>query len=208
MPTSPRVTVFIPAFNAERYIGESIASVVEQSFQDFSLLVIDDGSTDGTREIVEALASRDERVNLVSRENRGRPATRNQGLEMASGDYLARNFADSPCITIFCFNPKAMAITDIKLDRVSVVGGGSVYPSVQNFLLACRKEGLSCVLTTLLCECETEILELLDIPAPWGTAAAIPIGYPVGKGHGPITRQGISQLVNQDQWDAPLIKNE
>ena len=101
-----------------------------------------------------------------------------------------------------------MAITDIKLDRVSVVGGGSVYPSVQNFLLACRKEGLGCVLTTLLCECEAEILELLDIPAPRGTAAAIPIGYPVGKGHGPITRQGISQLVNLDQWDAPLTKND
>jgi len=140
----------------------------------------------------------------------GMPSDQLQAQEriIASGDYLARNFADSPCIILFCFNPKAMAITDIKLDRVSVVGGGSVYPSVQNFLLACRKEGLGCVLTTLLCECEAEILELLGIPAPWGTAAAIPIGYPVGKGHGPITRQGIGQLVNQDQWDAPLLKND
>ena len=125
---------------------------------------------------------------------------------IASGNYLAQHFAETPCIVIFCFNPRAMAITDIKLDRVSVVGGGSVYPAVQNLLLACRKEGLGCVLTTLLCECEEEVKKLLSIPDPWGTAAAIPIGYPVGKGHGPITRQGIDQLVNLDQWDAPLRK--
>jgi nitroreductase len=126
---------------------------------------------------------------------------------IASGDYLATHFADCPCIIVFCFNPKAMAITDRKLDRVSVVGGGSVYPAVQNLLLACRKEGLGCVLTTLLCECEEQVRELLGIPDPWGTAAAIPIGYPIGKGHGPITRQGIGQLVNLDSWGNPLRAN-
>ncbi len=72
----------------------------------------------------------------------------------AAGDYLADNFSQTPVLLVFCFNPKNMAITDAKLDRVSVVGGASIYTAVQNTLLACRGEGLGCVLTTLLCECE------------------------------------------------------
>jgi nitroreductase len=123
---------------------------------------------------------------------------------IASGDYLAEHFGETPCIVVFCFNPKAMAITDIKLDRVSVVGGGSVYPSVQNLLLACRQEGLGCVLTTLLCECENSVRDILDIPEGWGTAAHIPVGYPVGKGHGPIKRLDVSELVYLDRWGLSL----
>ena len=117
-----------------------------------------------------------------------------------AGNYLADHFHEAPAIAIFCFNPKMMAITDIKLDRVSVVGGGSVYTAVQNLLLAARAEGLGCVLTTLLCICEPEVRELLDIPDPWGTAAAIPLGYPIGKGHGPIRRRPTSSLVFDDTF--------
>ena len=117
-----------------------------------------------------------------------------------AGNYLADHFHEAPAIAVFCFNPKMMAITDIKLDRVSVVGGGSVYTAVQNLLLAARAEGLGCVLTTLLCICEAEVRELLDIPEPWGTAAAIPLGYPVGKGHGPIRRRSTGSLVFDDAF--------
>src|ERR1700724_4917660 len=52
---------------------------------------------------------------------------------IAAGDYLAQHFGETPVIAIFCFNPKEMAITDAKQNRVSVVGGGSVYPAVENF---------------------------------------------------------------------------
>ena len=117
-----------------------------------------------------------------------------------AGNYLAEHFHEAPVIAIFCFNPKMMAITDIKLDRVSVVGGGSVYTAVQNLLLTARAEGLGCVLTTLLCICEPEVRALLDIPEPWGTAAAIPLGYPVGKGHGPIRRRSTDSLVFEDTF--------
>ena len=65
-----------------------------------------------------------------------------------------------------------MTITDAGLDRPSVVGGGSVYPAVQNLLLACRNEGLGCVLTTLLCVEEEKVKALLDIPEDWYTAAS------------------------------------
>jgi nitroreductase len=117
-----------------------------------------------------------------------------------AGDYLAAHFHQTPIVAVFCFDPRAMAITDAKLDRVSVVGGASVYPAVQNLLLACRAEGLGCVLTTLLCEHEAEVCDVLSIPAPWGTAAAVPIGYPVGRGHGPIRRRSAAEMVFRERF--------
>ena len=123
---------------------------------------------------------------------------------LRAGDYLARHFGETPVVLVVCFNPEQMAITDRALSRPSVVGGASVYPAVENLLLACRAEGLGCVLTTLLCECEDEVRALLGIPAPWGTAAAIPVGYPVLRGHGPLLRRGVERLVFRDRWGAPL----
>jgi nitroreductase len=105
---------------------------------------------------------------------------------------------------MFCFNPRFMAITDAKLDRVSVVGGGSIYTAVQNLMLACRAEGLGCVLTTLLCEHEEKVREILAIPQPWGTAAAIPMGYPRASGHGPIRRRSANELVYANRWGSAL----
>ncbi len=126
------------------------------------------------------------------------------GRLVSAGNYLAEHLHEAPVLAVFCFNPTLLAVTDEKLDRVSVVGGGSIYPAVQNLLLACRAEGLGCVLTTLLCASEPEIRELLSIPQPWGTAATVPIGYPVGRGHGPITRQPVEAMVFLDSWERPL----
>jgi len=123
---------------------------------------------------------------------------------LSAGDYLAANFAHAPVILVFCFDPGGLAITDAKLDRPSVVGGASIYPAVQNALLACRAEGLGCVLTTLLCAEEPKIRPLLGIPEPWYTAAFVPIGYPVGRGHGPLTRRPVEEMVYADRWGQPL----
>ena len=108
--------------------------------------------------------------------------------------------ASIPVLAVFCFNPHLMAITDAGLDRPSVVGGGSVYTAVQNFMLAARAEGLGCVLTTLLCFQEVKLKELLDIPPDWGTCAHVPLGYPVLGGHGVISRRPISKLVYENRW--------
>jgi nitroreductase len=141
------------------------------------------------------------RANLAGAE----PAARERTERMLSAsDYLSSHFGQSPVIAIFCFNPVELAITDSTLSRVSVVGGGSIYPAVENLLLACRAEGLGCVLTTLLCACEPEVNSLLAIPSPWGTAAAIPIGYPMLRGHGPITRRPVEDMAFLDSWGKPL----
>lgn len=122
---------------------------------------------------------------------------------LKAGDYLADHFRDVPVLLVFCFNPDLMAITDLDLGRPSVVGGGSVYPAVQNAMLACRTEGLGCVLTTLLCFKEAELKKLFNIPEEWATCAHVPIGYPVLRGHGPITRRPVSKIAYLDEWGKP-----
>ena len=94
-----------------------------------------------------------------------------------------------------------MTITDENLKRPSVVGGGSVYPAVQNLLLAARSEGLGCVLTTLLCLEEESVKSLLEIPEDWFTCAHVPLGYPILGGHGPISRRPLEQMAYLDKFD-------
>ncbi len=114
--------------------------------------------------------------------------------------HLGEHFGEAPLILVFCFNPGNMAITDAGLDRPTVVGGGSVYPAVQNAMLACRVEGIGCTLTTLLCLCEEEVKTLLDVPANWYTCAFLPIGFPVLGGYGPIHRRPVAKLAYVDTW--------
>lgn len=131
-------------------------------------------------------------------------ARRRAERALDAGDHLAEHMHEVPAVLVVCFDPRGLMITDARLARPSVVGGASIYPSVQNLLLACRAEGLGCVLTTLLCAVESEIAELLTIPAPWATAAFVPIGYPVGRGHGPLSRRPVEQMVFLDRFGQGL----
>ncbi len=119
---------------------------------------------------------------------------------IAAGDHLAANMGQAPALLLFVADPSRMAITDAKLGRISMVGGASVYTAVQNAMLACRAEGLGCTLTTLHCYREDDVKALLDIPDSWATVALVPIGYPVGRGHGPITRQGPARMAFSDRF--------
>jgi nitroreductase len=122
---------------------------------------------------------------------------------LAAGDHLADHFAETPVVLVFLADPARMTITDAHLDRVSLVGGGSVYPAVQNALLACRAEGLGCVLTTLHCTFESEVQEIVDAPDDWVPVGVVPIGWPVGGGHGPISRLPVEQMAFLDSCDSP-----
>jgi nitroreductase/alkylhydroperoxidase family enzyme len=135
------------------------------------------------------------------------PAAMREPAERAlsAGDHLAEHMGEVPVISAFCFHPERLHITDAELGRPSVVGGASVYPAVQNLLLACRAEGLGCVLTTLLCSREKEVRELLEIPEPWATAAFVPIGWPVGSGHGPLARRPVEQVAFGERFGQPLF---
>lgn len=88
----------MPVFNAERYIAEAIDSVLSQTFTDFELLIIDDASTDDTPDVIHRFMH-DTRLRLVTQaENLGRPRTRNHGLDLARGEYIAFLDADDCCV--------------------------------------------------------------------------------------------------------------
>ena len=124
----------------------------------------------------------------------------------ATARHLGEHFHEAPVIVVACVHIPDLAITDAQLDRPSVVGGGSIYPAVQNLMLACRAFGLGATLTTLLCMEEPKVKELLGIPREnWATAAHVPIGYPQGKGHGPLNRKPIEKVTFADRWDNPLF---
>ncbi len=127
-----------------------------------------------------------------------------QARMLDAADHLGEHLGEAPVILVFCFNPNLMAITDADFGRASVVGGGSVYPAVQNVMLAARAEGVGCVLTTLLCFEEVAMKQLLGIPDDWHTCGVVPLGYPERGGYGPTSRRPVSKLVFGDRWGSPL----
>jgi glycosyltransferase involved in cell wall biosynthesis len=92
----PKVTVLMPAYNAAKYIGDAISSVLEQPFADFELLIINDGSTDDTVKIIRSF--NDPRIVLISQENKGIASALNLGLSYAKAPYIARFDADDICM--------------------------------------------------------------------------------------------------------------
>ena len=91
---APLVSVVISAYNASRYLDEAIASILAQTFSDFELIVIDDGSTDDTLAILNGFAVRDARMRVISRPNIGLTKALNEGLALSRGEFLARMDAD------------------------------------------------------------------------------------------------------------------
>jgi glycosyltransferase involved in cell wall biosynthesis len=97
-PAAPvAVSVLMPVYNTERFVAETTESVLAQTFRDFELIALDDGSTDRSREILESFAKRDPRVRVVSRPNKGLVATLNEGLALAQAPLIARIDADDLC---------------------------------------------------------------------------------------------------------------
>ena len=91
----PEISVIVPAYNVAPYLAACLDSILAQTFRDFELIIVDDGSTDGSGEIAEAYAERDERVRLVKRRwNRGGAAARNLGMEVGEGAYVVFIDAD------------------------------------------------------------------------------------------------------------------
>ena len=90
----PAISVILPVFNGARYVSEAIRSITNQSFRDFELIIIDDGSTDNSLKIIELIIAGDDRCRVLSRENKGIVFSCNQALAMARGDYVFRMDAD------------------------------------------------------------------------------------------------------------------
>ncbi len=92
------VSVLLPVYNGERYLRDAIGSVLSQTYTQFELLLLDDGSIDRSLEIMREFAARDARVRLISRANRGLVATLNELVDAAQGELIARMDADDVCL--------------------------------------------------------------------------------------------------------------
>ncbi|NCU29255.1 glycosyltransferase [Candidatus Saccharibacteria bacterium] len=90
---SPSVSIIVPIYNTERFLGHCLDSIINQTYFNLDIILINDGSTDRSAEICDLYAKRDYRVRLVSQENSGVSSARNKGLDIATGEYVM--FVDS-----------------------------------------------------------------------------------------------------------------
>lgn len=88
----PSISVIVPVFNTARFLEECIVSIINQSFDDLQIILVDDGSTDGSGQICDRFAEKDERITVIHQSNAGVSAARNVGLREAKGKYIV--FAD------------------------------------------------------------------------------------------------------------------
>ncbi|OIN85241.1 MAG: hypothetical protein AUJ12_10290 [Alphaproteobacteria bacterium CG1_02_46_17] len=88
------VSVVIPAYNAERFIRQTLDSVLNQSYRDMEIIIVDDGSKDATLSIIQDYATRDDRIKVYSQTNKGGSAARNLGVEKSTGEFVAFLDAD------------------------------------------------------------------------------------------------------------------
>ncbi len=90
----PAISVLMAVYNSERYLVQAVESILNQTWRDFELIIIDDGSTDRSLAILQSYVAQDQRIHLISRENRGIPYTRNQLLSQASAELIATMDSD------------------------------------------------------------------------------------------------------------------
>lgn len=96
-----KVSVIMPVYNSDKYVGNSIETVLNQSLKEMELILIDDGSTDRSGAICDEYARRDERVVVVHQQNKGLSAARNVGLGLVRGEYIAFADNDDECLPGF-----------------------------------------------------------------------------------------------------------
>ena len=132
---------------------------------------------------------------------------------MTSGTYLWAHMGDAPVILVPCQRrpvvPPAEALPPELRDRhpaelsyVERIRGASLYPAVQNILLACRALGLGTTITTNHIRIEGEVKAVLGLPDDVDTFAMMPIGWPIDP-FGPLTRRPVAEVVHADRWGQP-----
>ena len=86
---TPLISIIIPVYNSEKYLAATLSSVQNQTLQDFEVICVNDGSTDNSLNILENFTKKDNRFKIFTQENAGGSASRNKGLELSKGKYIA-----------------------------------------------------------------------------------------------------------------------
>jgi GT2 family glycosyltransferase len=125
----PTVSILTPAYNSAKFIRQTLDSVLRQTFDDFEMIVVDDGSTDGTRAIVDAYAARDGRIQVVTQPNAGIAAARNRAMTMARGRFFA--LLDSDDLWLPTYLAEQLAILagrpDVAVLSANAINFGGVF---------------------------------------------------------------------------------
>lgn len=120
---------------------------------------------------------------------------------------FAEHLGEVPVHLLVSVDLRLVQVTDRGLPRQSIVGGGSVYPFVQNLLLGFRAEGLGAALTTLLIPAEAEVKELLAIPPEQALAALIAVGHPAGPLPTRLKRKAVEEFATRDRFDGEPFRS-
>jgi nitroreductase len=131
---------------------------------------------------------------------------------LSSGAYLWDHMGEAPVLLLACLRERppprretlpaaVQAIYGRELAYTDRIRGASIYPAVQNIILACRAFGLGTMITTNHIRCEDEVKALLHIPDDVSTYALMPIGYPRGN-FGPLSRRPVGEVAYADEWGA------
>jgi len=134
MSSSPLITVLMSVYNAEQYIAQAVESILAQTFTDFELLVMDDGSTDRSLSVLKTLAARDGRIRLRHGEHQGIPQAKNRLLKEAKGEFIAIMDADD-----IALSERFARQVDFlqKNTHVVCVGGAHELIDQKGYLLGC-----------------------------------------------------------------------
>ena len=120
-------------------------------------------------------------------------------------DHFARHLHQVPAILVLCAETSGLHPTDTALGRLSVVGGASIYPTMQNLCLALRAQGVGSAVTTLLCIEEPKVREMLEIPDDFITAAHVAVGYPATSFPRRLSRSPVEEIVSLERFGEPLF---
>lgn len=116
----PKLSIIIPAYNIERFIGKCVDSILAQTFTDYEIIVIDDGSTDQTPEICDRIAKKSNKITVIHQPNQGLSEVRNRGIRVSTGEYLA--FIDGDDYVAADYFEKLMGL--IERHKADVAGCG------------------------------------------------------------------------------------
>ncbi len=134
----------------------------------------------------------------------GAPAGDRRVRQIRRADDYAENLDRVPMHLLIGVRLEDLAVTDAGLPRQSIVGGASIYPFVQNLLLALRDEGLEAAMTTLLVPAEARVRELFGIPEEIALAAHVGVGRPADAWPKQLARKAVSEFAFSEHWGEPL----
>jgi glycosyltransferase involved in cell wall biosynthesis len=143
----PKVSIIIPVYNVEKYLAECLDSAIGQTLRDIEIICVDDGSTDRSPEILDKYAKKDSRIVVIHQENVGPGQTRNVGINLAKGEYIA--FLDSDDVMKLTLCEKTVQIADCEnADMTYFLFWSSHHERLSNFQRIIQS-GNGCQLSTL-----------------------------------------------------------